>query len=117
MESPEVLVPLLSGITNAWIWTTDRRLGLFSGSTVVAGATAAAGAVPGGHAEGRGDVVDMLAEDHGAEDDPSHEDAMLQVSWQLLLVSSSSVRQAARLLCLQHPGRRRDCACCVHAMR
>lgn len=76
-----MLVPLLSGITNAWIWTTDRRLGLFSGSTVVAGATAAAAgaAAPGRHAEGRGDVVDMLAEDHGAEDDPSHEDAMLQV--------------------------------------
>lgn len=78
VESPEVLVPLLSAITNAWIWTIDRRVGLFSGSTVLA-APAAAAAAGGAHAEGRGDVVDMLAEDHGAEDDPSHEDSMLQV--------------------------------------
>lgn len=79
VESPEVLVPLLSGITNAWIWTIDRRLGLFSGATVLAAATAAAAPAAAAHAEGRGDVVDMLAEDHGAEDDPSHEDSMLQV--------------------------------------
>lgn len=71
-------MPLLSAITNAWIWTIDRRLGLFSGSTVLAAPVAAA-AAGGAHAEGRGDVVDMLAEDHGAEDDPSHEDSMLQV--------------------------------------
>ncbi len=81
VESPEVLVPLLSAITNAWIWTIDRRLGLFSGaSPAMAAAAAPAGATgAGGHDEGRGGVVDMLAEDHGAEDDPSHEDSMLQV--------------------------------------
>jgi hypothetical protein len=84
VESPEVLVPLLSGITNAWIWTIDRRLGLFSGATVLAAVTAAAPPASTAHAEGRGDVVDMLAEDHGAEDDPIHEQSMLQVcpcSW------------------------------------
>lgn len=83
VESPEVLVPLLSAITNAWILTIDRRLGLFSGATPVTAAVpapAGAGAAgAGGHCKGRGGVVDMLAEDHGAEDDPSHEDSMLQV--------------------------------------
>lgn len=81
MESPEVLVPLLSGITNAWIWTIDHRMGLFNGTTSAAAATAAAASstAGGGHADGRGEVVDMLADDHGAEDGSSHDDAMLQV--------------------------------------
>jgi hypothetical protein len=82
VESPEVLVPLLSGITNAWIWTIDKRLGLFNGHPrAVAAAAPAAGAAAaaGGHAEGRGDVVDMLAEGHGAEDGSSDDEALLQV--------------------------------------
>lgn len=77
VESPEVLVPLMSAIANAWIATCDKRLGLFSGARLAAAAGAPAGG--GGHSERRGDVVDMLAADHGAEDDPSHEDATLQV--------------------------------------
>lgn len=77
VESPEVLVPLMSAIANAWIATCDKRLGLFSGARLAAAAGAPAGG--GAHSEGRGDVVDMLAADHGAEDDPSHEDATLQV--------------------------------------
>lgn len=81
-------MPLLSGITNAWVWTIDKRLGLFSGATSAADAAAAAAArcaaagAGAGHAhdDGRGDVVDMLAEDHG-EDDSPHDEAMLQVGW------------------------------------
>lgn len=78
-------MPLLSAISNAWIRTIDRRMGLFSGATPAAAATAmgapAAAASSGGgvHSDDRGDVVDMLAEDHGAEDGSSHDDAMLQV--------------------------------------
>lgn len=32
VESPEVLVPLVSSLGSAWIWTLDQRVGLFSGS-------------------------------------------------------------------------------------
>lgn len=85
VESPEVLVPLLSGITNAWIWTIDHRMGLFNGTTSAAAATAAAASsAAGGHGDGRGEVVDMLADDHGAEDGSSHDDAMLQVRGAML---------------------------------
>lgn len=31
VESPELLVPLISSTTNAWIWSVDQRMGLFSG--------------------------------------------------------------------------------------
>eukprot|EP00878_Enallax_costatus_P012821 GHUV01013388.1.p1 GENE.GHUV01013388.1~~GHUV01013388.1.p1 ORF type:complete len:2087 (+),score=705.77 GHUV01013388.1:215-6475(+) len=31
VESPEVLVPLISSLGSAWIWTLDQRVGLFGG--------------------------------------------------------------------------------------
>jgi hypothetical protein len=36
-ESPELLVPLISSISNAWVWTVDQRRGLFSGQMHRAG--------------------------------------------------------------------------------
>ncbi|KAF8068220.1 PI4KA1 [Scenedesmus sp. PABB004] len=90
VESPEVLVPLISSLGSAWIWTLDQRLGLFSGPAGHAAAHAPppAGAggprrasSAGGHgadggAAGGGHLVPADDDDAGTE--VVHDEATLQ---------------------------------------
>lgn len=64
VESPEVLVPLISSLGSAWIWTVDQRLGLFSGTR---------------HASRTG-VESELADSKQDDAVPVHNEPTLQVS-------------------------------------
>lgn len=80
MESPEVLVPLISSLGSAWIWTLDQRVGLFSGLQHQHAGDEASTA-GGGHLIGPRE-----------EDGPVvHDEAMLQVGIVVFLATNLAV--------------------------
>ena len=99
VESPEVLVPLISSLASAWIWTLDKRMGLFSGgqhqqqhghphTSTSSAATGSSGAAAAGGAAIAGEADEVAAGAAGghvveAEDDSAaevvHDEGVLQV--------------------------------------
>ncbi|KAF6255211.1 hypothetical protein COO60DRAFT_237645 [Scenedesmus sp. NREL 46B-D3] len=91
VESPEVLVPLISSLASAWIWTLDQRMGLFSGSqhqqhphqAAAAAGAAGAGGGAAGHGEAGGEAAGaagghvVKAED-GSAAEVVHDEGVLQ---------------------------------------
>uniref|UniRef100_A0A383V936 1-phosphatidylinositol 4-kinase n=1 Tax=Tetradesmus obliquus TaxID=3088 RepID=A0A383V936_TETOB len=98
VESPEVLVPLISSLASAWIWTLDKRMGLFSGgqhqqqhgrphASTSSAATGSSGAAAAGGAATAGEADEVAAGAAGghvveAEDDSAaevvHDEGVLQ---------------------------------------
>ncbi|WIA31066.1 hypothetical protein OEZ86_001095 [Tetradesmus obliquus] len=98
VESPEVLVPLISSLASAWIWTLDKRMGLFSGgqhqqqhghphTSTSSAATGSSGAAAAGGAATAGEADEVAAGAAGghvveAEDDSAaevvHDEGVLQ---------------------------------------